>query len=208
MTTFSPTSTRRSPGSKPRPTRRPAVTFVGASVAPAGPVTVSWRQIHDEARAVAAALQARGRSRGSRRPARTDQPVIDHRRAGLLAGRVDVDGAPATDAHGLTRGVHRIDTARSGMGTPSCSSSTISRQRLYAGRRRSTDGVAGGDPARSSERAIRRCLGVAAGGSRSAGHPPVHERVDERAEGRHDPRPRPCRRTSTRSPLPPALTRR
>jgi fatty-acyl-CoA synthase len=36
------------------------VTFVGASVAPSGPRTVPWRQIHDEARAVAAALQARG----------------------------------------------------------------------------------------------------------------------------------------------------
>jgi fatty-acyl-CoA synthase len=36
------------------------VTFVGASVAPGGPHTVSWRQVHDEARSVAAALQARG----------------------------------------------------------------------------------------------------------------------------------------------------
>jgi len=36
------------------------VTFVGSSVAPDGPITVSWRQLHDEARAVAAALQAQG----------------------------------------------------------------------------------------------------------------------------------------------------
>jgi fatty-acyl-CoA synthase len=36
------------------------VRFVGHSVAPDGPVHVSWRQIHDEARAVAAALQAKG----------------------------------------------------------------------------------------------------------------------------------------------------
>jgi fatty-acyl-CoA synthase len=36
------------------------ITFVGASVAPEGPYTVSWRQLHDEARSVAAALQARG----------------------------------------------------------------------------------------------------------------------------------------------------
>jgi fatty-acyl-CoA synthase len=40
------------------------ITFVGASVAPAGPVTVPWRQIHDEARAVAAGLQARGLTPG------------------------------------------------------------------------------------------------------------------------------------------------
>ncbi|MDA2944527.1 MAG: AMP-binding protein [Actinomycetota bacterium] len=36
------------------------VRFVGHSVAPAGPVFVPWAQIHDEARAVGAALQARG----------------------------------------------------------------------------------------------------------------------------------------------------
>jgi fatty-acyl-CoA synthase len=36
------------------------VRFVGTSVAPDGPTFVSWRQLHDEARAVGAALQARG----------------------------------------------------------------------------------------------------------------------------------------------------
>lgn len=36
------------------------VRFVGHSVAPDGPVHVSWRQIHDEALSVAAALQAKG----------------------------------------------------------------------------------------------------------------------------------------------------
>ncbi len=36
------------------------VRFVGHSVAPDGPVHVTWRQIHDEARSVAAALQAKG----------------------------------------------------------------------------------------------------------------------------------------------------
>jgi fatty-acyl-CoA synthase len=36
------------------------VRFVGHSVAPDGPVHVAWRQIHDEACSVAAALQARG----------------------------------------------------------------------------------------------------------------------------------------------------
>jgi fatty-acyl-CoA synthase len=37
------------------------VTFVGASVAPGGsPVFVTWREIHDDARVVGAALQARG----------------------------------------------------------------------------------------------------------------------------------------------------
>lgn len=36
------------------------VRFVGHSVAPDGPVRVSWSQIHDEARSVAAALQSKG----------------------------------------------------------------------------------------------------------------------------------------------------
>ncbi|MGB1385283.1 MAG: AMP-binding protein, partial [Ilumatobacteraceae bacterium] len=36
------------------------VRFVGKSVAPDGPVFVPWAQIHEEARAVGAALQARG----------------------------------------------------------------------------------------------------------------------------------------------------
>ena len=40
--------------------RDTGVRFVGHSVAPDGPVYVPWRQIHDEARAVAAALQAKG----------------------------------------------------------------------------------------------------------------------------------------------------
>jgi fatty-acyl-CoA synthase len=40
--------------------RDTGVRFVGHSVAPDGPVFVPWRQIHDEARAVGAALQAKG----------------------------------------------------------------------------------------------------------------------------------------------------
>ena len=36
------------------------VRFVGHSVAPDGPQFVPWRQLHDEARAVGAALQAKG----------------------------------------------------------------------------------------------------------------------------------------------------
>jgi fatty-acyl-CoA synthase len=42
------------------------IRFVGHSVAPDGPEWVSWRQLHDEARAVGAALQARGILPGDR----------------------------------------------------------------------------------------------------------------------------------------------
>ena len=41
-------------------TRPGGVRFVGHSVAPNGPVFIPWSQIHDEARSVGAALQARG----------------------------------------------------------------------------------------------------------------------------------------------------
>ena len=40
--------------------RDAGINFVGHSVAPDGPVFVPWRQIHDEARSVGAALQAKG----------------------------------------------------------------------------------------------------------------------------------------------------
>ena len=51
------------------------VRFVGHSVAPDGPLFVPWRQVHDEARAVGAALQAKGRAaRRSRRRAGPDEP--------------------------------------------------------------------------------------------------------------------------------------
>ena len=44
--------------------REGGVRFVGKSVAPDGPTFVPWRQLHDEARAVGAALQSRGLGAG------------------------------------------------------------------------------------------------------------------------------------------------
>jgi fatty-acyl-CoA synthase len=60
MTTFAPTSASTIDRLEAAAETSTGVTFVGGSVAPAGPTTVSWRQLHDEARAVAAALQSRG----------------------------------------------------------------------------------------------------------------------------------------------------
>ena len=60
VTGFAPTSTATIDRLDAAADSATGVTFVGASVAPDGPLTVSWREIHDEARAVAAALQARG----------------------------------------------------------------------------------------------------------------------------------------------------
>jgi fatty-acyl-CoA synthase len=60
LTRFAPTSTATIDRLDAAADSATGVTFVGASVAPDGPLTVSWREIHDEARAVAAALQARG----------------------------------------------------------------------------------------------------------------------------------------------------
>ena len=60
MTVFTPTSTATADRLEAAAGTAAGITFAGASVAPDGPVTVSWREIHDQARAVGAALQARG----------------------------------------------------------------------------------------------------------------------------------------------------
>ena len=60
VTVFAPTSTATADRLEAAADSASGVTFVGASVAPDGPVTVSWRQVHDEARTAAAALQAKG----------------------------------------------------------------------------------------------------------------------------------------------------
>ena len=60
VTTFAPTSTATADRLETAADAATGVTFVGASVASGGPQTVTWRQIHDEARSVAAALQSRG----------------------------------------------------------------------------------------------------------------------------------------------------
>ena len=60
MTVFAPTSAATADRLEAATSSASGVTFVGASVAPDGPVTVPWREIHDQARAVGAALQGRG----------------------------------------------------------------------------------------------------------------------------------------------------
>ena len=86
---------------------------MGHSVAPDGPLFVSWRQIHDEARAVGAALQAKGLLPGDHVAILgPDEPRADHHRPRLLAGRHRLDGAAAADADGFARGVRRVDPGR------------------------------------------------------------------------------------------------
>ena len=95
---------------------------------PSGPVTVSWRQIHDEARAVAAALQAQGLIPGDHVAVLgpTSRALITAVR-GVLACRADVDGpsrcrcAWARSTSSSPRPGRASATA-----TPSCCSSTTS----------------------------------------------------------------------------------
>ena len=73
-------------------------------------VAVPYRQLHEEARAYAANLQALGRRpRRPRRPPRPDHPAAGHRHPGHLAGRRHRRGAAAADAAGVDRGVRRPD---------------------------------------------------------------------------------------------------
>ena len=111
---------------------------------------------------------------------------------GVLAGRADVDGAAAADAHGLARRVHRLDPRpHPPRRRQAAARRRPVRRRLRAGPGRSAHGVAVERVARGAKRADRRRLRGAAAGSRTARHPAVHERIDERAEGRDDPRSRP-----------------
>ena len=92
--------------------RSGTITFVtGATDGPAyTSETVPWAQLHDEARAMAAALQARGA--GSRRHRRAARPHVARARdrdPGHLAHRRDRRDAPAADAARLDRRVRRRD---------------------------------------------------------------------------------------------------
>ena len=150
------------------------------------PRLVPWSQLHDDARAVAAGLQARGIDPGRPRgDPRADQPAARHRDPGVLAGRRDRRRAAAADADGVDRGVRRPDP----LPDPQ-------RRRCAAADRPRARAVH-----RAGRRAIRRrcCCPICMPGRgrpspdeldavrrrpRSTGDPAVHERLDLRAEGR------------------------
>ena len=130
--------------------------------------------------------------RGPRRRARADEPGAGHRRPGVLARRADLDGSSLADAHGIARRVRRLDPgAHPPWRRQVAAHRRPLRRRVRAGSGRPADCAVVQHVARCAERADRRRVGDAAGGSRTARHPPVHEWFDERAEGRDDPRSRP-----------------
>ena len=102
-----------------RPT---GVRFVGPSVVPAeGDPFVSWAQIHDDARVVGAALQARGLVPGDHVAilGPTSRPLITIIQGCWLAGIASMV-LPAADADGVARRVRREHPRRaSATATPS-----------------------------------------------------------------------------------------
>ena len=88
MSTFAPTSTATTERLEIAADAAHGVTFVGTSVAPNGPLTVSWRELHDDSRAVGAALQARGLIPGDHVAllGPTSRPLITAVRGCWLAG--------------------------------------------------------------------------------------------------------------------------
>ena len=190
MTTFAPTSTVTIERLDAAADTSTGVTFVGASVAPAGPVTVSWRQIHDEARAVAAALQARGLIPGDHVAVLgpTSRALITAVRACWLAGLTSMV-LPLPMRMGSLEEFIASTRARIRHGDAKLLLVDDLLAAVY-------EPVAGDPPTESLAAVLpgapdvpsRRCPRVPAAGPRAARHPPVHERLDERAEGGDDPR--------------------
>ena len=167
--------------------------FVGASMTTGGqPTFVSWRQLHDEARAVGAALQARGLGPGDHVAilGPTSRGLITAIRGCWMAGIASmvlplpmrmgsldefVESTRARIRHGDAKLV-LIDDQLAGFYAPAPGDPPIEP----------IGAVLPGAPGVPD----RRPAGDPGARSRAARHPAVHERVDERAEGRDDPRPR------------------
>ena len=124
--------------SKPQPTDRARSR---SSVRRGGPTdrstSVSWPELHDDARAMAAALQARGVGPGAHVAllGPTTRPLVTAIQATWLCGAATVDAA-AADAARLDRGVRRADPRAHRARRTRCSSS-IDAQLAPVPRRRS-----------------------------------------------------------------------
>ena len=180
-----------------RPPRKgPApITFVGSAAGDAGPADpVEWARLHDDARGIAAALQARGvgpgvhvgvlgpTTRALVTTIQADLPRRGHRRV-----------PAAAHAAGVDRGVRRADPPahRQRRRRASWSSTPTSRR---SSTRRPRDDVGAASccstsSLRDGTRAGSGGVGASARRPRAPGDPAVHERLDRRAQGRDAPRP-------------------
>ena len=172
--------------------RSGTVTFVGSAAGGAGATDpVEWARLHDEARGIAAALQARGVGPGVHVGilGPTTRALVTTIQATFLAGGTVVALPLPMRLGSIEEFVEQTRPA--------------DRERRHRGRGRRPRPRAVPRPAveavgahRAARRAgarrrarRRRRVEAAPGRSRAAGHPPVHERLDRRAQGRHAPRP-------------------
>ncbi len=168
------------------------VRFVGPSIAPAeGDPFVSWTQIHDEARAVGAALQARGLVPGDHVAilGPTSRQLITAIQGCWLAGLASMV-LPLPMRMGSLDAFIESTRTRISHGDAELLLIDPLLADFYA--------PAPGDPPTvvldalmpgAPNVPVRRPPGDPGARSRAAGDPAVHERVDQRAEGRDDPRP-------------------
>ena len=182
--------------------RNRSITFVTGATDSAAYTTeaVEWARVHDDARAMAAELQARGVQPGHTIGliGPTTRDLVTAIQAIWLTGAARRHAA-AADAHGLDRGVRRPDPGADGerrvpgrdrrrpaprVPTPGAERPADGHARRAAGR--------GHDPRPRRVPAPRRRPEL-------AGDPAVHEWEHRRAEGRDAPAPLRHRRTSTRS---------
>ena len=178
-------------GSSRPPTGPTGVRFVGPSVAPAaGDSFVSWGEIHDDARVVGAALQARGLVPGDHVAilGPTSRQLITIIQGCWLAGVASMV-LPLPMRMGSLDAFIESTRARIRHGDAKLRADRRAARRvLRADCRRSADRADGRGPARVADRAERRAAGDPGARPRATGDPAVHQRIDQRAEGRDDPR--------------------
>ena len=191
-----------------RPT---GIRFVGPSVAAtvAGDSFVPWREIHDEARVVGAALQARGLVPGDHVAilGPTSRQLITIIQGCWLAGLASmvlplpmrmgsldafIESTRARIRHGDAKLVLIDDLLAAFYERTAVDPPIELMAAVLPG---------------SIECTERRAVGAPCPRSRAAGDPAVHERIDQRAEGRDDPRPRAAPPTSTPRAAPPSSVR-
>ncbi len=167
------------------------ITFVGSAAGDAGPADrVEWARLHEDARGMAAALQARGVRPGTHVGllGPTSRGLVTAIQAIYLAGGTLVSLPLPMRLGSIEEFVEqtrrRIASADAALVVVDGDLAPFLEPPPRARR---------GGPARRARgrRRAGRCRGVATAARRSrpAGHPAVHERVHRRAQGRDAPRP-------------------
>ena len=157
------------------------VRFVGNSVAPDGPMHVSWRQVHDEARSVGAALQAKGLLPGDHVAVLgpTSRELITIVRGCWMAGIASMVLPLPMRMGSLDEFVNSTRARHPPRRRQAGADRRPARPVLRTCSGRPADRADGSRAARRARRASGRPSRGAALRPRAAGHPAVHQRVHE-----------------------------